>query len=65
MERIQHHLTASDWAAFQALADRLGLTVEQALSQIDLDLPETDHAGLVRGCVECPEHARLPLAGGF
>ena len=65
MERIQHHLTANEWADFQALADRLGLTVDQALSQIHLDLPETDHAGLVRGCVECPEHSRLPLAGGF
>ena len=65
MERIQHHLTASEWADFQALADRLGLTVEQALSQIHLDLPETDCAGFICRRIECPEHPGLPFAGGF
>ena len=65
MERIKHHLTATDWAAFEALAGRLGLTIGQALSQIDLDLPETDHAGFVCRRVECPEHPGLALAGRF
>ena len=64
-QRIKHHLTATEWAAFEALADRLGLTAGQGLLQIYLDMPETDHAGLVRGCIECPEHSGLSLAGGF
>lgn len=65
MEQIKSHLTATEWAEFEALADRLGLTTGQALSQIHLDLAEPDHLGLVRGCIECPEYPGLSLAGGF
>ena len=63
--RIKHHLTADEWARFEALADRLGLTTGQALLHIHLDLTETDHFGLVRGRVECSEDPGLSLAGGF